>query len=268
LRPFPTYNEHDVIHDVDLFVEWMELMPRRPRLVVPGIPMHITQRGVNRAAIFVDAGDRQRYLDLLEEVSKSYDLPVHAYALMGNHVHLLLTANESDTLAHGMRLLNQRYVSGFNRRHLRTGTLWESRFRSSLVESERYLLSVYRYIELNPVRAAIVDSAEKFCWSSAATNLGLGHDPCVTPHPVYQSLGVSVESRVQVYREWLNAGINVTELASIRSHMLQERALGSPRFQAMMEKTLNRPVGLRPRGRPRKDHASRQHSCDQTDSNA
>ncbi|HET9031882.1 MAG TPA: transposase [Dokdonella sp.] len=155
-------------------------MPRRPRLVVPGVPMHITQRGVNRAAIFADDSDRMRYRDLLIDVAGSHELAVHAYALMGNHVHLLMTTNEADHLAHAMRLLNQRYVAGFNRRHERTGTLWEGRFRSCLVQNENYLLMVYRYIDLNPVRAAMVDSAEAYSWSSAKANLGLASDRCIT----------------------------------------------------------------------------------------
>jgi putative transposase len=254
-------------HPVGMLSEGIELMPRRPRLVVPGIPMHITQRGVNRAAIFVDAEDRLRYRDLLEEITRSHNLPVHAYALMGNHVHLLLTADASGSLAHGMRLLNQRYVAGFNRRHRRTGTLWDGRFRSCLVECEHYLLSVYRYIELNPVRAAIVDSAEKFAWSSAVSNLGLGRDACITPHPVYLSLGVNDYSRADVYRAWLNCGNSASELTSIRSHMQQERALGTARFQAMIEKTLNRPVALRPRGRPRTRQVAAQGFLGGSDSN-
>ncbi len=227
-------------------------MPRRPRLVIPGIPMHVTQRGVNRAAIFADGDDRNRYRGLLAEVMTAHELPVHAYALMGNHVHLLMTANEANSLAHAMRLLNQRYVASFNRRHHRTGTLWESRFRSCLVESEPYLLTVYRYIDLNPVRAGMVDSPEEYRWSSARANLGLAADPCLTPHPLYLSLGTNTEARAGAYRDWMGAEPNIGELGAIRAHMQQERVLGSPGFQAMIENALSRPVALRRRGRPGK----------------
>lgn len=142
-------------------------MPRRPRLLLPDIPLHITQRGVNRCATFVDADDHRFYLALMSDVLVAGGIQIHAYALMGNHVHLLVTPSSGSDLSHAMRRLNQRYVGAFNRRHGRTGTLWESRFRSCLVQTEGYLLTLYRYIDLNPVRAAIVASAEDYCWSSA-----------------------------------------------------------------------------------------------------
>jgi len=151
-----------------------------------------------------------------------------------------------------MRLLNQRYVGAFNRRHHRTGTLWESRFRSCLVDTEGYLLTLYRYIELNPVRAAMVDAPEHYPWSSSRANLGLGHDPCLTPHPVYLALGADATSRAKAYGHWIREGLASEDLEAIRVHIRQERALGSPRFQAMVATTLNRPVTVRPRGRPRK----------------
>ena len=227
-------------------------MPRRPRLVLPDVPLHITQRGVNRAATFLDAEDYGLYRDLLAEVTANHGIRVHAYALMSNHVHLLATPQGAHGLARGMGLLNQCYVSAFNQRHGRTGTLWESRFRSCLVDTERYLLSVTRYIDLNPVRAAIVDDAAAYPWSSATANLGLTDDACITPHEAYLSLGPDRACRGQAYAEWLAAGLAEEDLETIRAYIRQERALGSPRFQAMVAKTLNRPVVVRPRGRPRK----------------
>ncbi len=171
---------------------------------------------------------------------------------MSNHVHLLITPTEVGGVAHAMRLLNQRYVTAFNRRHRRTGTLWESRFRSCLVDTESYLLTLYRYIDLNPVRAAMVDAPECYRWSSASANLGITTDFCITPHPLYLALGADTAERARVYGEWLRSGLADEDLAAIRSHIQQERALGSPRFQAMVAKTLNRSVAERPRGRPRK----------------
>ena len=225
-------------------------MPRRPRLVLAGIPMHITQRGVNRAATFVDDEDRVSYRELLAEVMDSCGLPVHAYALMGNHVHLLITPHDEYGLGHAMRLLNQRYVGGFNRRHARTGTLWEGRFRSCLVAHDRHLLTLYRYIDLNPVRAAKVALAEEYVWSSARENLGLATGSFLTPHETYLALHEDDAARARVYREWLTENLADDELTRIRAHIRQERALGDARFQAMVAKTLNRPVMVRPRGRP------------------
>lgn len=227
-------------------------MPRRPRLLLPGIPLHITQRGVNRGATFIDAEDHRLYLALLAEVCADHGIDVHAYALMGNHIHLLVTPASGSDLSRAMRLLNQRYVGAFNRRHGRTGTLWESRFRSCLVQTDGYLLTLYRYIDLNPVRAAIVDSAERYPWSSARANLGLAADTCVSPHPLYLALGADVAARANGYGDWLRTSIPDEELAAIRAHVQQERALGSERFRDMVARTLNRPVAVRLRGRPRK----------------
>lgn len=227
-------------------------MPRRPRLEIPGLPLHITQRGVNRAATFIDDGDFVRYRDWLGEALTEHRVALHAYALMGNHVHLLATPHEPGALARVMRQLGQRYVPAFNRKHGRTGTLWEGRFKSCLVDSDRYLLSVLRYIELNPVRAAIVERAEQYRWSSVHVHLGLGTDPCVAVHPAFLALGCNPRERALVYRQWLHESLPEVDLANIRRHLRQERALGSPRFQALVEKTLNRPVAVRSRGRPRK----------------
>jgi putative transposase len=234
-------------------------MPRRPRLVIAGIPLHVTQRGVNRAAVFIDRQDHRLYHDLLTETLASDGSNVHAYALMSNHVHLFISPTSAGNLARAMRILNQRYVAYFNRRHHRTGTLWESRFRSCLVDSERYALTLYQYIELNPVRAAMVEAPEDYPWSSARANLGLGLDLCVTPHPAYTALGTNIDARIKAYGEWLRSGVTDQDLAEIRIHLIQERALGSPTFQAMVARTLNRPVAVRPRGRPR--------AQDQQDSN-
>lgn len=133
------------------------LMPRQARLEIPGVPLHITQRGVNRCAIFLDDDDRRHYLCLLGESAAEHGLEIHTYVLMGNHVHLLVSSGESGQVSLAMRQLGQAYVTAFNRRHRRTGTLWEGRFKSCLVDSDRYLLTAYRYIELNPVRAAMVE---------------------------------------------------------------------------------------------------------------
>lgn len=228
-------------------------MPRRPRLELPGIPLHVTHRGVNRAATFLDDEDFDLYRQWLHEALAEQKIALHAYVFMSNHVHLLLTPPAAGRLSRAMSRLGQRYVPTFNRKYGRTGTLWEGRFKSCLVDSERYLLSVYRYIELNPLRAAMVVAPEDYRWSSVHGNTGAASDRLITPHAAWLELGEAPDIRYEVYRQWLCAGLEAEDVSAIRAHMQQERALGSPRFQAMVERTLNRPVKCRPRGRPRAD---------------
>lgn len=149
-----------------------------------------------------------------------------------------------------LRWLGPCYVQAFNRRHRRSGTLWEGRFKSCLVDTDRYLLTVIRYIELNPVRARIAESAEAYRWSSVRAHLNLAIDPLLTPHPTWRMLGQSAQERAQRWREWLLSAVSQEELASIRKHLRQQRALGEPRFQAMVETALGRPACTRPSGRP------------------
>ena len=223
-------------------------MARRPRLELPGVSMHVTQRGVNRGAVFIDDADHARYLELLAEALADGGVALHAYVLMTNHVHLLVTPGRTSTLSTALVDVGRRYVPEFNRRYARTGTLWEGRYKSCLVDSTRYVLAVYRYIELNPVRAAMVERPENYRWSSARANLGLDDSPLIAPH---QSLLVYLDSDVrESYRAWLDAGIPNNELATLRNYVRQERAYGDERFQEMVAKTLGRPSTWRPRGRP------------------
>lgn len=226
-------------------------MPRRPRLELPGIPLHFTHRGVNRAATFLDDEDFSHYKQHLGDAWAEQGIALHAYVLMTNHVHLLLTAPAPGRLSAAMCQLGRRYVPAFNRRYGRTGTLWEGRFKSCLVETDRYALTVQRYIELNPVRARMTDAAEAYRWSSARGSLGLLEEPMLSFHPVYTALGSDPAVRAAMYRQWLIEGIAPEDVREIRAHLQQERALGSPHFQAMVEKTLNRPAALRGPGRPR-----------------
>ncbi|MBS0211734.1 MAG: transposase [Proteobacteria bacterium] len=225
-------------------------MPRRPRLELPGSALHITHRGVNRGATFIDDDDFARYRQLLHIAFGDAGIALHAYVLMTNHVHFLLTPPAPGCLSRAMSRLGQRYVPWFNHQHRRTGTLWEGRFKSCLVDTSGYLARVHRYIELNPVRAAMVDAPERYRWSSVHANLGACKDPLVTPHPAYLGAISDPDLRALSHRQWLQEGISEDDLAAIRAHMQQERALGSLRFQSMVEKTLNRPATVRPRGRP------------------
>lgn len=232
-------------------------MPRRPRLELPNVPLHIIQRGVNRCAVFIDCADRRHYLRLLRTAAQDHGVAVHAYVLMGNHVHLLATGQAVGSISSAMHWLGQCYVQAFNRSHRRTGTLWDGRFKSCLVDSDNYLLTVYRYIELNPVRAAIADAPEKYAWSSAQGNLGFWSDPTLTPHPVFLALAADVKARSRVYWHWLLQGISSEELKAIRLHLQQEKALGSERFRSMVRRTLNRDVSWRPPGRPKRSPLER-----------
>lgn len=228
-------------------------MPRRARLELPNVPLHIIQRGVNRCAAFIDVDDRRHYLHLLRAAALDNDIDVHAYVLMGNHIHLLVTSRTVGAISRAMHQLGQCYVQAFNRKHERTGTLWEGRFKSCLVDSENYLLAVYRYIELNPVRAAITAAPEHYVWSSAQGNLGLRYDPLLTPHPVFLAMAADPAVRARCYAAWLMRDVPTEVIATIRAHLQQEKALGSVRFTAMVKRTLNRDASWRPRGRPRRE---------------
>ena len=225
-------------------------MPRQARIDIAGVPLHITQRGVNRCAVFIDDDDRQYYLGLLEHYALRFGLGIHAYVLMGNHIHLLASSERAGTASTVLKRVNLNYVAAFNRRHGRTGTLWEGRFRSCLVDSDSYILTVYRYIDLNPVRAAITEKPDDYPWSSASFNLGLNASTLLTPHTTFLALA----SEPDAYRHWLYSGVSEAELVAIRLHTKQERAYGDRRFQAMVEKALGRPVAARPPCRPRKEN--------------
>ena len=225
-------------------------MARRPRLDLPGLPVHVTQRGVNRCAIFLDDIDRLHYLRLLRSTCARLPLALHAYVLMDNHVHLLLTTSRPGDLSSAMHGIGHKYVQWFNWRHERIGTLWQGRFKACVVDSDAYLLEVIRYIELNPVRAAMVLCAQDYPWSSVHVHLGRRSDPAITNHDVFEATGSTPRERADRWTDWLRAGVSDDDLVDIRRHMQRESALGDARFQAMVEQAVNRPVACRPRGRP------------------
>lgn len=175
-------------------------MARRLRYILPGVAVHIVQRGVNRGACFRVDADYVVYLSHLRQLSLKHDCAVHAYCLMTNHVHLLLSPGAADSCTGLMRELGRRYVPYFNRRHGRTGTLWEGRFRSCIVESARYVLACYRYIERNPVRAGMVGQPAAYPYSSYASNSGARHDPSLLPHAEFEALSGNPDKRAAEYR--------------------------------------------------------------------
>ena len=226
-------------------------MPRHPRLEIPGVPLHVTQRGVNRCAIFLCDADRRVFLDYLQRACSKRNVRTHAYVLMDNHIHALVSADAAGSVSSAISVLLHRYVRYFNFRYARIGTLFQGRFKSCLVDTENYLMQVIRYIELNPVRAAIVDDPKDYPWSSARAHLGLRHDPILSTHPAFRALGSTDAERIAAYRGWIAEPVDADEQARIRRYIAQERALGSGRFQDMVERALGYPATVMDSGRKR-----------------
>jgi putative transposase len=191
-------------------------MARQLRLVLPGVALHVIQRGVDRAACFRVEADYLVYLSHLRELSDKHDCALHAFCLMTNHVHLLLTPAAAESCSAFMRDLGRRYVPYFNRRHGRTGTLWEGRFHSCIVESAHYVLACYRYIELNPVRARMVSHPAGYAWSSYAINSGSRSDNLVSPHTEFAALGADDGKRSVAYRGLFEDEMDEPLLEAIR----------------------------------------------------
>lgn len=191
-------------------------MPRQPRLVLPGMAIHVIQRGNNRAACFRTSSDYQLYLLHLRELSKKHECAVHAYCLMPNHVHLLITPPSSAGCAALMRELGQRYVQYFNRRYERSGSLWEGRFRSCITDTAHYVLACYRYIELNPVRAGIAPVPGDYAWSSHGANSGQRVDSLVSPHVEFLALGFDAEARSRNYLGMFEQALEPSLVGAIR----------------------------------------------------
>lgn len=226
-------------------------MPGRPRVHLNNVPLHIVQRGHNREPCFFAEEDYLAYLNWLGEVLKKEQCALHAYALMTNHVHLLLTPKKAESIPRLIIALGRRYVQYINKTYHRTGTLWDSRYKSSLIQAETYLLTCMRYIELNPVRAAMVDDPAHYRWSSYRANaLGQG-SPLLTPHPLYLALGEDEASRQKAYRALFRAQLDAAAVDDIRLALGQSQPLGNERFYARIEKMIGQRRQARPRGRPR-----------------
>jgi putative transposase len=225
-------------------------MARLPRLTLPGYPHHIIQRGNNRQDIFVSHGDRRFYLDLLAENAGKFQVAVHAYVLMGNHVHLLATPQTADGIPQMMQAVGRRYVRLFNDSHGRTGTLWEGRYKSTVIQTERYLLACMAYIDLNPVRAGMVAAPEDYPWSSYGHYAGLRVDPLVTPHPHLWQLGNTPFAREAAYVELVRQGVSDQQKAALTDSAFQGWALGEGGFVAALQKQTQRRVAKVKAGRP------------------
>lgn len=224
-------------------------MPRKPRMYLPGVPCHVVQRGNDRQACFFEPGDYRCYLDYLAAAAHRYEVAVHAYVLMTNHVHLLMTPATADGISRLMQLLGNRYVQCVNKKYRRSGTLWEGRHRASLVDAEDYLLACYRYIELNPVRAGMVSHPGAYRWSSYRHHAWGTPDPLVKDHELFHQLARDPGERRRCYRALFETGRGPSEDDAIRRAGRLSVPLGNEGFYARVAAALQRPVRSR-RGRP------------------
>ncbi|MBI5753177.1 MAG: transposase [Hydrogenophilales bacterium] len=225
-------------------------MARLPRYVIPGQPQHIIQRGNNRAAIFGEDSDYAFYLECLKDAAEANDLAVHAYVLMTNHVHLLATPAHETSIGKTLQSLGRRYVQYFNFTYQRTGTLWEGRYKATIIDSEPYLLTCSRYIELNPVRANMVAHPREYPWSSYHWHAEGRGDELLVDHPLYRRLGKNVEERQSAYRALFRAHLGEATLGEIREATNKGWALGSGRFLTQIEALSGRRATPMPKGRP------------------
>jgi putative transposase len=225
-------------------------MARPTRLELPGTPLHVIQRGNNRAACFFGEVDRRFYLKCLHEAAVRRNCAMHAYVLMSNHIHLLATPNEPGAVARMLQDVGRRYVRIINTIHGRTGTLWEGRFKSSLVDSESYLMTCHRYIEMNPLRAGLAAEPGAYAWSSHRHYSSGACDKLITEHPVFVGLGSSHAERRAAFCSLFEEQLDAPTLKRIRDAVNTGSALGSEGFLARIEALLGRRVRLPIRGRP------------------
>lgn len=225
-------------------------MARLPRLTLPGHLHHVIQRGNNRQPIFADREDFETLLGLLADNAQRHAVAVHAYVLMDNHFHLVATPSTADGLPQMMQAVGRRYVQYFNRRHGRTGTLWEGRYRSTVLQAERFLLPCMVYLDLNPVRAGQVAQAVDYAWSSHGHWIGLRHDRLLTPHALYWALGNTPFAREAAYAALVQAGIGSSEQAALTQSTLSGWALGDAAFVAALQEHTPRRVAPGRAGRP------------------
>jgi putative transposase len=227
-------------------------MARLPRLTVPGYAHHVIQRGNNRQPIVTSSADRQVLLDLLAENAQKFHVALHAYVLMDNHFHLLLTPETEEGVPKMMQAVGRRYVRYFNDRHQRTGTLWEGRYRSTLIESERYLIACMVYLDLNPVRAGMVAHPADYLWSSHRHYTGLVSERYLTSHALYWDMGNTPFAREAAYAEMVRAGLSAPQQHALTQATLHGWALGDEAFVARLQTATTRRVMPELPGRPHK----------------
>ncbi|MGA7800156.1 MAG: transposase [Gammaproteobacteria bacterium] len=226
-------------------------MPRKPRFNLPGIPQHVIQRGNNRCPCFFSEADYRYYLNALRAALEHNRCRAHAYVLMNNHVHLVLTPLEKHSVSHTMQDLGRKYVRYVNDRYGRSGTLWEGRYKASLVDSEVYLLTCMRYVELNPVRAGMVARPGDYPWSSFAANALGRHDPVISQHALYCALAAEPAQRRHAYRQLFDEPIDEPILGELRDALNRELVLGKEAFKKVLEAVAHRQIRRGADGRPR-----------------
>jgi len=227
-------------------------MARQPRFVLPGQPQHIIQRGNNRQAIFYNQNDCEFYLEKLLAASKEYECHIHSYVLMTNHVHLLLTPLHEHSISKVMQVLGRYYVQYFNYHYKRTGTLFEGRYKASLIDSDHYLLTCMRYIEMNPVRANMVFHPSEYPWSSYGYNASGKLNNLITPHLLYEQLGMTREDKCNSYQELFALALDPKTINEIRENTNKCWALGSKEFKDIVVQKLNRNAEPSEKGGDRK----------------
>ena len=230
-------------------------MPRVARNIIADIPYHIVHRGNNRQKIFFSESSYKYFLSLLREAKKKHPCKIYSYALMSSHIHLLLEAfKQAENLAKFMKLIAQKYAQFINKSHKRTGTLWEGRFKSLPVSSDNYLLACSRYIELNPVRVALVKNPEDYKWSSHRFKIGNKEkEPLLDSDPIYAGLGKDEIERQKNYKSWFKESIPAEEWELIKNAVNKGGVFGNDKFKAKLEKLLGRKLDTRKRGRPKKN---------------
>lgn len=229
-------------------------MARLPRYFVPCQPLHVIQRGNNREPIFAGEEDYRFYLGCLQEAAAREGLAIHAYVLMTNHVHVLVTPEHADSLSRTLQSIGRRYVQYFNYTYKRTGTLWEGRYKATLIDSEAYLLTCMRYIELNPVRAhGMVEHPTDYPWSSYRANAQGETQKILEPHMLYRRLGQTDRERQAAYRQLFRAHLSKGDIEAIREATNKAWVLGNDRFKAKIERLTGRRTAPLPRGRPRQE---------------
>lgn len=225
-------------------------MPRKPRFYLPGVPAHVIQRGNDRQPVFFSDEDYRAYLSWLREGALQHGCAVHAYVLMTNHVHLLVTPLVRESISRTIQFVGRHYVTYVNHQYGRSGTLWEGRHKGSVIASDAYLLACSRYIELNPVRAGMVEKPGDYRWSSYRNNAFGENSPLLEPHTFYRALGDTPEAQQYAYRELFRHALEAPQIHDIRSAVQTGTPLGNERFRDQIEKALRCKVGQARRGRP------------------
>lgn len=228
---------------------------RLPRIALPGLPQHIVIRGINGQKIFQSDHDYQMFLGYLTVAKEKFHCALHAYVLMPNHIHLLVTPSFSNGVGKLVQLLARQYVQYFNQHYHRTGTLWEGRYKSALVDSTTYSIDVYRYIEQNPLRSALVNHLNDYPWSSYRHNVGLATDTLISPCDAYITLGESVKRQQANYCTLVDCAVELEKLAIIRQETNRSRVLGSEKFKQQVELLLGIDLQIKPRGGDRRSTA-------------